>query len=140
MSVSTEELNGKWTEIKGRLRERWGKLSGDELDTARGNVEQLIGTIQQKTGETREAVEGYLAEITSPNASAVAQASEAVREYAEVAKESMQDAMRYATETAKSGYAKAENTIKKRPMESLAVCFGAGLITGVVVGLALRSR
>jgi ElaB/YqjD/DUF883 family membrane-anchored ribosome-binding protein len=39
-----------------------------------------------------------------------------------------------------SGYEQAEQTIRHNPMESIMVSFGAGLISGVLVGLCLRSR
>ncbi len=140
MSVNKQVLEGNWNEIKGKLRERWGQVSGDELESAHGNVEQLVGAIQRRTGEARESVEEYLEQLTSNSASAVAQAAESLRGYADVAKESVEEAAHYAADTMRAGYEKTEGFIKKRPMESLAVCFGAGLITGVVVALSMRSR
>jgi ElaB/YqjD/DUF883 family membrane-anchored ribosome-binding protein len=40
----------------------------------------------------------------------------------------------------RGGYAQTERMVQQRPMESLAVGFGAGLITGVIIGLVMRSR
>jgi uncharacterized protein YjbJ (UPF0337 family) len=138
MAVNKQVLEGNWNEIKGKLRERWGRLSGDELESAHGNVDQLVGAIQRKTGEARASVEGYLEELTSDSASMVSQAAESVRHYADVAKESVQDATAQASEAIRTGYDKTAKTVKKHPMESLAVCFGAGVISGVVLGLVLR--
>lgn len=140
MSVNKQVLEGNWNEIKGKLRERWGHLSGDELESAHGNVEQLVGAIQRRTGEARESVEKYLEELTSDGASVMTQAAESLRGYADVAKESVEEAAHYAADSMRAGYEKTEGLVKKRPMESLAVCFGAGLITGVVVALSMRSR
>lgn len=140
MSVNQQTLKGNWNEIKGKLRDRWGQLSGEELESVHGNIEQLVGTIQRKTGEGRESVERYLEELTNNGATIVSQAAETVRGYAHSAQDAVQDAAQHASETVKSGYAMTESVVQKRPVESLAVCFGAGLITGVVVGVMLRSR
>lgn len=140
MSVNQQTLQGNWNEIKGKLRKRWGQLSDDELESAHGSIEQLIGAIQRQTGEGREAVEHYLDELTNDGASAIARAAETVRDYSEHAKESVEDAAKHVKDAVQSGYEKTESAIHKRPVESLVVCFGVGLITGAVVGILLRSR
>jgi len=48
---------GKWTEIKGSARERWGELTEDDLDEAQGEREQLVGKIQTKYGKTKAEAE-----------------------------------------------------------------------------------
>ncbi|WP_296418703.1 CsbD family protein [Pseudooctadecabacter sp.] len=48
---------GKWNEIKGSARERWGELTDDELDEAQGEREQLVGKVQQKYGKTKAEAE-----------------------------------------------------------------------------------
>jgi uncharacterized protein YjbJ (UPF0337 family) len=140
MTVNQQTLAGSWNEIKGKLHKRWGQLSDDELESAHGDLEQLVGTIQRRTGEAREAVEQYLEELTNNGASMAAKAAEVVRDYAHSAQQSVQDAAKQATESAKAGYRATEQAVQRRPVESLAVCFGAGVITGVVVGLLVRSR
>jgi len=140
MTVNQQTLEGNWNEIKGKLRTRWGHLSGDELESAHGNVDQLVGTIQRQTGEARETVEQYLGELTGQGASMAARASEAMCEYAQTAQESVRGAAREAVEAVKAGAARTEQAVHERPMESLAVCFGVGLISGVIVGLMMRSR
>ena len=140
MTINQQTLEGNWTQIKGKLRERWGHLSGDELESARGNVDQLVGAIQQKTGEARESVEKYLEKLTDNGASMIGSAAESARHYAETAQQSVQDAAHYASDAVRSGYITTQRTIRNRPVESLAVSFGAGLITGVVLGLIMRSR
>lgn len=58
----TERMQGEgaWQRFKGNIREAWGDLTDDELDSARGNWDQLVGTIKQKTGESVEAIEDRL--------------------------------------------------------------------------------
>jgi uncharacterized protein YjbJ (UPF0337 family) len=140
MSVNQRVLEGNWNKIQGKLRDRWGELSVDDLESTHGDVEELIGTIEWKTGNTREAVEQYLEELTNSSSSMVAHAAETVRECGHSAQEALHGVTKQACETVKSGYAMSEQAVRNRPVESLAVCFGAGLITGVVVGLTLRLR
>ena len=54
--------------------------------------------------------------------------------------ESAQEMANRATESARAGYKQTERVVRNRPVESLAVCFGAGLITGVVIALLTRSK
>ena len=140
MAVNQQTLEGNWNEIKGQLRERWGQLSQDDLQTAQGNIEQLVGLIQRRTGESRDAVMDYLQELTAQGASAASRATAAVKEYAQQATETVQGSARQAVDTMRTGYEQTERMVRERPAESLAVCFGLGAITGVLVGMMLRSR
>src|SRR4029079_13149548 len=89
MTVNQQTLEGNWNEIKGKLHERWGQLTQDDLQKVRGNVDQLVGLIQRKTGEARERVEQYLSELTSNGSSGVGKVADAVRGYASSAADSM---------------------------------------------------
>jgi uncharacterized protein YjbJ (UPF0337 family) len=148
--MNQQTLEGNWNEIKGKLHERWGQLTNDDLQKARGNVDQLVGVIQRKTGEARDRVEQYLNELTSSGGSGVSKMAETVRGYASSAADSARGYASSATETAeeararaadvlRGGYVQTERMIQQRPIESLAVGFGAGLITGVIIGLVMRS-
>ena len=55
--MNNDIVEGKWKEIRGQVKEWWGKLTDDELDQANGNAEQIVGLLQQKYGYTREAAE-----------------------------------------------------------------------------------
>ena len=50
-------IEGKWKELSGAAKEKWGDLTDDEITQAEGNKEKLIGIIQQKFGLAREEVE-----------------------------------------------------------------------------------
>jgi uncharacterized protein YjbJ (UPF0337 family) len=55
---------GKWKEMRGQVKEWWGKLTDDELEQTAGNVEQIIGLLQQKYGYSKErAAEEFNARI-----------------------------------------------------------------------------
>jgi len=149
--VNQQTLQGNWNELKGKLRNKWGQLTNDDLQAAQGNVDQLVGLIQRKTGEARDAIESFLEQATSNGSSAFSQATETAREYASQAMEQVQERSRQAADgfrrsydqaadSMRHGYQDAEQMIKERPAESAAVCFGVGLVAGVILGLALRSR
>ena len=138
--LNQQTLQGNWNEIKGKLRSKWGALTDDDVAAFNGNVDQLVGTIQRKTGEARESIERFFDQFSSTGASAICQASETVRDYAHHATETVQEASKQAAASVRDGYAEVESLVRQRPAESLAVCFGVGVITGVVVGLLFRSR
>jgi uncharacterized protein YjbJ (UPF0337 family) len=149
--VNEQTLQGNWNEIKGKLRTKWGQLTNDDLQQAHGNVDQLIGLIQRKTGEARNSVEKFLEDATAGGSSGLNQAAETAREYGHQAMEAVQQRSQQAAESFKRsygqaaeslqhGYEEAESMIREKPAESAAVCFGIGMVVGVILGLALRGR
>ncbi len=52
---------GRWDQLVGKAKQRWGQLTDDDLDVAEGNYQELIGRIEERTGETHEEIEGHLA-------------------------------------------------------------------------------
>jgi len=149
--VNTQMLQGQWSQVRGQLKKKWGQLTDDDLRFANGNLDQLIGRIQQKTGEAREAVEGFLDEVTSKGASALSQAAESAGQYARDAAESARDGYNRVAEGAREGYNRisgefergyevSRDYVRHNPARSVGTAFGVGVLLGVVVGLALRSR
>lgn len=149
--LSREELKGNWNELQGRIKEKWGQLTDDELGQAKGNADQLIGLIQRKTGEGREQItkffDSYMKDAGNKGAEAASQAGEAISQVADSAQQYVQNAQKYvqegyrqATRSVQEGMHQAEETVRSRPVESLAVAFGSGLMAGVLVALVLRQR
>ena len=56
------QFKGNWNVTKGKLKQKWAKLTDDDLRYVEGSEDELIGRIQKRTGETREAVERALEE------------------------------------------------------------------------------
>ena len=52
--MNEDTLKGQWTQVKVRVREKWGKLTNDDLDQIQGRAEQLIGRVQERYGIARE--------------------------------------------------------------------------------------
>lgn len=54
--MTTLEIKGDWNILKGKLKMKWAQLTDDDLQYLEGQQDELIGRIQQRTGQTREAV------------------------------------------------------------------------------------
>ncbi len=136
--INEQVLQGHWNEIKGKLRSKWGQLTNDDVQNFDGNIDRLLGLIQRKTGEGREAIERFLNDVTAEGSSAFEQARETARDYAHQASERIQAGSRQAAEAVRQGYEEAEEVVRRRPSEAAAVCFGAGILTGLVVALLIH--
>jgi uncharacterized protein YjbJ (UPF0337 family) len=55
--MNSDQLTGKWKQMKGSIKERWGKLTDDDIDVIDGQNDQLIGKIQERYGIAREAAQ-----------------------------------------------------------------------------------
>lgn len=55
--MNWDQIEGNWTEMKGKARQQWGKLTNDELDVVNGKRDELIGRLQAKYGLTKEEAE-----------------------------------------------------------------------------------
>jgi len=151
MAINAQELQGQWNSLRGRVKEKWGQLTDDDLQIQGGNVDQLVGRIQQKTGEGREAIERFLGELTSRGGSAVSSAAEAVGNFAQNAGDRLRDQYGHLSDQARVQYSQwadqardryesAQDVVRHNPGQSVAAAFGVGIVVGVVVGLAIRSR
>ena len=63
--MNTLEIKGDWNITKGKLKQKWATLTDDDLQYAEGKLEELIGRIQKRTGETRELVEKAVKDSSS---------------------------------------------------------------------------
>jgi uncharacterized protein YjbJ (UPF0337 family) len=55
--MNSDQMKGKWTQLKGEAKSRWGKLTDDDLMQIEGNRDKLVGKIQEKYGTARDAAE-----------------------------------------------------------------------------------
>ncbi|MEC7838587.1 MAG: CsbD family protein [Chlamydiota bacterium] len=52
--MDTNTLKGSWDIVKGKIKEKWGELTDDDLQQIDGKKDQLIGKLEQKYGHTKE--------------------------------------------------------------------------------------
>lgn len=147
--ITREELQGKWTQLKGQIREKWGQISDDEIQQFKGNSEGLVGLIQEKTGTAKREVEDFLSKAVGHSEGMAKQAMDTVSDYANrassqaqryagMAGEAVKEQYDKAAQQMESGYEEAREMVQSRPMESVGVAFGAGLIAGTIIALMLR--
>jgi uncharacterized protein YjbJ (UPF0337 family) len=55
--MNWDQIEGGWKQMKGTIREQWGKLTDDEFDIIAGQRDKLVGVIQERYGYSREAAE-----------------------------------------------------------------------------------
>ncbi len=56
-------LEGKWNQFTGKVKETWGQLTNDDVSRAEGKLENLIGIIQERTGEQRNDIQQRIQDI-----------------------------------------------------------------------------
>lgn len=61
--MNWDQLEGSWKEYKGKAREKWGKLTDDDLDVVNGKRERLVGRIQYHYGIAKEIAEKQIDEF-----------------------------------------------------------------------------
>lgn len=63
--MNWDTVEGNWTEFKGRVKAKWGKLTDDDLTVIDGHQDQLIGLLQKRYGYLRDAAEREVKEFCS---------------------------------------------------------------------------
>jgi uncharacterized protein YjbJ (UPF0337 family) len=58
--MNWDQVEGKWKEFRGSVREKWGKLTDDDLDMIAGKRDQLVGKLQQRYGYEKEKAEDQI--------------------------------------------------------------------------------
>lgn len=138
--MNQQTANGHFNQLKGKIVEKWAEVVDDDIAHLEGKRDLLIGKLQHKTGESREAIRDFLDSAERETGSLASQASEAVQHYANAAAETASQAAQQAMDQGRAKAAEAGEVVKRKPLETLAVCFGVGLVTGIVGGLLIQSR
>ncbi len=63
--MNWDQVKGNWKQFRGKVQEKWGELTDDELDVVEGRREQLVGVIQEKYGIAKEEAEKQVDEFCS---------------------------------------------------------------------------
>jgi uncharacterized protein YjbJ (UPF0337 family) len=58
--MNRDVLQGNWKQLRGRVKEMWGKLTDDDLDQIDGHAEHLLGALQKRYGYARDKAEAEL--------------------------------------------------------------------------------
>lgn len=55
--MNSDVIKGKWKQLTGKIKERWGDLTDDDLQAAAGHAEYLVGKLQERYGWSKERAE-----------------------------------------------------------------------------------
>ena len=131
-----QQIIGNWGQLKSKVKQRWGQLTDDELQEVEGNYDQLLGLIQQKTGEAREQIERVLNEL---NGGTLSKAADSIRQYANQAGEAVRGAAGDARLRAEERYEEVQEIVREHPGQAIAVAFGIGVGVGLLLSIALHA-
>ena len=62
--MNSDRFEGNWKQLKGKVREQWGKLTNDDVDVINGKSEQLVGRLQEQYGISRDEAEREVDDFT----------------------------------------------------------------------------
>lgn len=65
--MNNDKVEGNWKQVKGKLKEQWGKLTDDDLDVIAGKRDQLLGRIQERHGIARDEADKQVRDFESRN-------------------------------------------------------------------------
>jgi uncharacterized protein YjbJ (UPF0337 family) len=65
--MNKDTMRGNFTQLKGKIKQQWGKLTDDEIDQLEGNAEILAGKLQERYGIERDEAERQAREFRSRN-------------------------------------------------------------------------
>jgi uncharacterized protein YjbJ (UPF0337 family) len=61
--MNWDQIKGDWKTFKGKMREKWGELTDDDVDVINGQREQLIGSLQKRYGIAKEEAQRQVQEF-----------------------------------------------------------------------------
>ena len=65
--MNQDRFRGQWKQVKGKLKEQWGRLTEDDLDVIAGKRDQLLGRIQERHGIAKDEAQRQVREFESRN-------------------------------------------------------------------------
>ncbi|ADO71680.1 CsbD family protein [Stigmatella aurantiaca] len=64
--MNQDQVNGVWEQFRGKAKQVWGELTDDDFMKAEGSTDRLYGIIQQRFGDTKEAIKAKLDKLKLP--------------------------------------------------------------------------
>jgi len=61
--MTTLEMKGNWNQIKGKLKQKYGQLTDDDLKFAEGKEDEMFGRLQQRLGKSKEEIRREIEEF-----------------------------------------------------------------------------
>ena len=65
--MTNDRIQGNWKQLKGKIKEQWGRLTDDDLDVIAGKRDQLLGRIQERHGIAKHEAEEQVRDFEQRN-------------------------------------------------------------------------
>ena len=128
-------VEGNWKQMRGRVKERWGKLTDDDLTAIAGRRDQLEGMIQERYGYARERarreIEDWYRSMESNLSEQIESLRAGIQSLASTVDRIAKGQMPHARARAIGAINEAEEAVKRNPLSALGIALGLGFLIGV---------
>jgi uncharacterized protein YjbJ (UPF0337 family) len=138
--VAQDKLSGSWHTIVGAIKEKFGQVTGDDLTRVQGNFDQLVGLLERKTGQTRESIEAFIDDVVDGGSSLYQKAKQKSADVVHQASDYVQQGVSQVSRRAEEGVDYARETVRSKPVESLAIVAGLSALAGLAIGFSMACR
>jgi uncharacterized protein YjbJ (UPF0337 family) len=128
------QVEGNWKQMKGRVKERWGKLTDDNLTVIAGRRDQLEGMIQERYGyakeRARKEIDEWYRAMETDLAEQIETLRSGIQSLASTVERIAQEQLPRAPSKAREALNEAEDTLKRNPLAVVAIVLGLGFLIG----------
>ena len=129
-------VEGNWKQIKGRAKERWGKLTDDDLTAIAGRRDQLEGMIQERYGyakeRARKEIEDWTSSIESSLEEQIAALRSGIQNLSSTVERIAEEQFPRARSTAEEALHEADEVFKRNPILVISIALGLGFLIGML--------
>jgi len=129
-------VEGNWKQMRGRVKERWGRLTDDDLTVIAGRRDQLEGMIQERYGYAKERarreIEDWYRSMESNLAEQIETLRSGIHDLSSTVERLAKEQLPRARSRATGALTDAEEAVKRNPLIVVAVALGLGLLIGVL--------
>lgn len=129
-------VEGNWKQIKGTVKERWGKLTDDDLTAIAGRRDQLEGLIQERYGYARERarneIEDWARSIETSLEEQIASLRSGIQTLSSTVERIAEEQFPRARSKAEEALNDAEEAFKRNPVVVVAIALGLGFLIGML--------
>ena len=130
------QVEGNWKQIKGRVKERWGKLTNDDLTAIAGRRDRLDGMIQERYGYARERLRKEIADwhgsLVSSREEKIASLRSGIPTLSSSDERIADEQLAHTRSTAEKALNDAEEAFRRNPLVVIAVALGLGFLIGML--------
>jgi uncharacterized protein YjbJ (UPF0337 family) len=136
IAMDWTQVEGNWKQIKGRVKERWGKLTNDDLTAIAGRRDRLEGMIQERYGyasaRVRNEIEDWQRSLESGLEEQIASLRSGIRTLSSAVERIADEQLTHTRSTAEKALNDVEEAFRRNPLVVIAVALGLGFLIGML--------